>query len=228
MSPVPAPRLLLVEDDPALGPLLVELLADGFAPELAVDGPSGLQRGLSGEWDALVIDRGLPGIDGIRLISALRAHGIETPILILTALGAVADKVEGLDAGANDYLVKPFDVDELAARLRALTRVAMRQGPGGPADRLEIGSWELARASRLLSSPYGDRVELSPAETRLLSILAAEPERVFTRAELLQAAFTAEEGPGIVDTYVHHLRKKTARSIIRTVHGTGYHLGGLE
>ncbi|HXD27510.1 MAG TPA: response regulator transcription factor [Arthrobacter sp.] len=231
MSPVPAPRLLLVEDDPVLGPLLVELLADGFAAELAADGPAGLQRGLAGDWDVMVVDRGLPGIDGIRLISALRAHGVGTPILILTALDAVADKVEGLDAGANDYLVKPFDVDELTARLRALTRERARRaadatpGHGGP---LPVGAWDLSEHARLLTSPYGERVELSPAETRLLAILAGAPERVFTRAELLDAAFSAEDGPGIVDTYVHHLRKKTARSIIRTVHGTGYHLGRLE
>ncbi|WP_372698267.1 response regulator transcription factor [Arthrobacter sp. JSM 101049] len=228
MSPATAPRLLLVEDDPALGPLLVELLADGFAAELAVDGPSGLQQGLTGQWDVMVIDRGLPGIDGIRLVSALRGHGIDTPILILTALGAVADKVEGLDAGANDYLVKPFDIDELSARLRALTRNGKPGASRKPAGPLAVGSWELAEASRVLTSPYGDRVELSPAETRLLAILAAEPGRVFTRAELLELAFAAEDGPGIVDTYVHHLRKKTARSVIRTVHGTGYHLGGLE
>lgn len=231
MSPAPAPRLLLVEDDPALGPLLVELLADGFATELAADGPAGLLRGLSGGWDVMVIDRGLPGIDGIRLISALRGNGIDTPILILTALGAVADKVEGLNAGANDYLVKPFDVDELAARLRVLTRERAQwppAGPAGPAALLAVGAWDLSEAARLLTSPYGDRVELSPAETRLLAILAAAPERVFTRTELLQAAFTAEESPGIVDTYVHHLRKKTARSVIRTVRGIGYHLGGLE
>lgn len=228
MSPVPAPRLLLVEDDPALGPLLVELLAGGFATELVADGPAGLQRGLAGDWDAMVIDRGLPGIDGIRLISALRGHGIDTPILILTALGAVADKVEGLDAGADDYLVKPFDVDELAARLRALTRVRRRRAADAPAGPLAVGAWDLAEAPRLLTSPYGGRVELSPTETRLLAILAADPERVFTRAELLQLVFSSEDGPGIVDTYVHHLRKKTARSIIRTVHGTGYHLGGLE
>ncbi|WP_417215618.1 response regulator transcription factor [Arthrobacter sp.] len=228
MSPVPVPRLLLVEDDPALGPLLRELLADGFAAELVVDGPAGLHRGLTGEWDVMVIDRGLPGIDGIRLISALRGHGITTPILILTALGAVADKVEGLDAGANDYLVKPFDVDELNARLRALTRDHVQQRTDGAGATVAVGSWELAERTRLLTSPYGARVELSPAETRLLAVLAAAPERVFTRAELLEAAFSPEDGPGIVDTYVHHLRKKTARSIIRTVHGTGYHLGGLE
>lgn len=228
MSPVPAPRLLLVEDDPALGPLLIELLADGFAAELAADGPAGLQRGLAGDWDVMVVDRGLPGIDGIRLITALRGQGIDTPILILTALGAVADKVAGLDAGANDYLVKPFDVDELAARLRALTRNAGPRMERASSGLLAVGSWELAERSQLLTSPYGGRVELSPTESRLLAILAADPERVFTRVDLLELVFTVDDGPGIVDTYVHHLRKKTARSIIRTVHGTGYQLGGLE
>ena len=116
------PRLLLVEDDRALGPLLVEVLTEQHEVDLARDGQAGLHLALTRAYDVMVIDRGLPAIDGISLIGRLRGRGISTPILILTARGTVADRVEGLDAGAEDYVVKPFEIDELLARLRALLR----------------------------------------------------------------------------------------------------------
>jgi two-component system response regulator QseB len=218
------PRVLLVEDDPQLGPLMAELLGDDFEVVLAPDGREGLRLALGEEWDALVVDRGLPLVDGVSLVKSIRARGLAVPILILTALGSVPDKVEGLDAGANDYLVKPFDSDELAARLRALTR---SYAPPAPAL-LAVGSWDLDPAARVLTSPYGHRVELSAAEASLLARLAAEPDRVHSRAELLASVFDAGDTPGVVDTYVHYLRKKTDRTVIRTVHGVGYQLGGLE
>jgi two-component system response regulator QseB len=218
------PRVLLVEDDPQLGPLMAELLGDDFDVVLAPDGREGLRLALGGDWDALVVDRGLPLVDGVSLVKSIRARGLAVPVLILTALGSVPDRVEGLDAGANDYLVKPFDSDELAARLRALTRT---YGPPAPAL-LPVGSWDLDPAARVLTSPYGHRVELSAAEASLLARLAAEPDRVHSRAELLASVFDAGDTPGVVDTYVHYLRKKTDRTVIRTVHGVGYQLGGLE
>ena len=222
--------MLLIEDDRQLGPLVAELLGDDFDVSLAADGRAGLELALAEEWDALVVDRGLPGLDGVSLVRSIRAKGLATPILLLTALGSVPDKVEGLDAGANDYLVKPFDSDELAARLRALTRTFA--GPGGekpPVPRLlPVGSWDLDPAARILSSPYGHRVELSAAESALLARLAADPTRVHSRAELLESVFDAGDTPGVVDTYVHYLRKKTEKTVIRTVHGVGYQLGNLE
>lgn len=218
------PRVLLVEDDPQLGPLMAELLRDDFDVVLAPDGREGLRLALGEDWDALVVDRGLPLVDGVSLVKSIRARGLAVPVLILTALGSVPDKVEGLDAGANDYLVKPFDSDELAARLRALTRT---YAPPAPAL-LAVGSWDLDPAARVLTSPYGHRVELSAAEASLLARLAAEPDRVHSRAELLASVFDAGDTPGVVDTYVHYLRKKTDKTVIRTVHGVGYQLGGLE
>lgn len=220
----PRPRVLLVEDDPQLGPLIAELLASDFEVTLTPDGREGLRLATGQEWEALVVDRGLPHVDGIDLVKSLRSKGLATPVLMLTALGTVPDKVEGLDAGADDYLVKPFDADELAARLRAMTRTYASRGP----ERLGIGTWELDPATRVLSSPYGHRVELSGAEATLLAVLAREPERVHSRSELLAVAFDAGDTPGVVDTYVHYLRKKTDKSVIRTVHGVGYQLGGLE
>ncbi|MEA5454661.1 response regulator transcription factor [Sinomonas sp. JGH33] len=225
----PRPRVLLVEDDRQLGPLVAQLLGTDFDVTLTRDGREGLDLALSRDWDALIVDRGLPGLDGIGLVQAVRSRRVATPVLLLTALGTVPDKVEGLDAGANDYLVKPFDADELAARVRALTRSYAPDARGTSGrELLAVGAWELDAAARTLSSPYGGRVELSATETALLAILAREPERVFSRTELVAAAFGAGETPGVVDTYVHYLRKKTERSVIRTVHGVGYQLGGLE
>jgi two-component system response regulator QseB len=212
------PSLLLVEDDPVLGPLIAELLEGDYRISLEADGRRGLSAALGEPWDVMVIDRGLPGIDGIALISALRAKGISTPVLILTALGATDEKVRGLDAGANDYMSKPFDAGELGARLRALTR--SYTGPS-----LSIGDWELNAAGRSVRSVYGPLVTLAAKECELLSALATEPDRIFSRDELIGSVFPSTEQPGVIDTYVHHLRRKISRNIIRTVHGVGYQIG---
>lgn len=225
MTTAEGPALLLVEDDPVLGPLIAELLEPDFTVRLAANGQEGLHLGLTQPWDAMVIDRGLPVMDGISVISALRAKGIGTPILILTALGDTEEKVRGLDAGANDYLTKPFDGGELAARLRALTRTYGQPAGEGPAGAVGIGTWEFHPASRAVRSLYGGTVSLTAKETELLAALAAEPDRVFTRDELLAAHFQETDQPGVIDTYVHHLRRKIDRSVIRTVHGVGYQIG---
>lgn len=213
-------RLLLVEDDPVLGDLIAELLADDYDVTLAPDGQKGLHLGLTGEWEVMVIDRGLPVLDGLELLAAIRRQGVVTPALILTALGTTAQKIEGLDAGANDYMTKPFDAGELRARLRAITRRFE-----SVSTELLVGDWTLAPASRLLSSPYGERIALTAKETELLTMLAGEPEKVFSRAELITALFHPQDGPGVIDTYVHYLRRKVARSVIRTVRGVGYQIG---
>lgn len=214
------PALLLVEDDGVLGPLIAELLDPDYRITLAVNGQDGLHLALTQTWDAMVIDRGLPVMDGIALISALRSKGVSTPILILTALGETDEKVRGLDAGANDYMTKPFDAGELAARLRALTRSFTPA-----AASVSIGDWELDPASRSVRSVYGPLVSLTAKEAELLAALAAEPGRVFTREELLSGHFQAADQPGIIDTYVHHLRRKISKSVVRTVHGVGYQIG---
>lgn len=214
------PRLLLVEDDPVLGPLTAELLAGDYDVELAVDGQQGLHLGLTGDWAVMVVDRGLPVMDGAELVRALRRAGVATPALILTALGTTAEKIEGLDAGANDYMSKPFDAGELRARLRAITR---RFDPA-PVQ-ISIGEWVLDPASRVLRSIYGDHVGLTAKETELLAMLAGEPGRVFTRPELMDTLFHPQDSPGVIDTYVHYLRKKVSKSVIRTVHGAGYQIG---
>ncbi|MCI0141361.1 response regulator transcription factor [Arthrobacter bambusae] len=220
MTTAERPCLLLVEDDAALGPLISELLEPDFAVHLAVNGGDGLHLALTQGWDAMVIDRGLPVMDGIALIKAIRAKGIATPILILTALGATDEKIRGLDAGANDYMSKPFDAMELAARLRALTRTYAQ-----PPQTLEIGDWELDAGARSMRSVYGSVVTLTAKEAGLLETLAGEPERVFTREDLINTLFHPTDQPGVIDTYVHHLRRKISKSVVRTVHGLGYQIG---
>lgn len=220
MTTADRPSLLLVEDDAVLGPLIAELLDPDYRVRLVTDGQDGLHLGLTETWDVMVIDRGLPVMDGISLIAALRSKGIATPILILTALGDASEKVRGLDAGANDYVTKPFDADELAARLRALTRTF-----APAAASVTIGDWELDPSRRSVRSVYGHTVQLTAKEGQLLSALAAEPDRVFTRDELLAAHFHASDQPGVIDTYVHHLRRKISKAVIRTVHGVGYQIG---
>lgn len=214
------PRLLLVEDDPVLGPLIAELLADDYDVHLAADGQKGLHLGLTEQWDAMVIDRGLPVMDGLELVAALRRKCVATPAIILTALGATADKIAGLDAGANDYMSKPFDAGELRARLRAMTRSF-----APAASLLDVGGWLFDPANRSLRSPYGELVGLTAKESELLALLAASPEKVFTREELLAGLCHPDDSQSVIDTYVHYLRKKVSKSLVRTVHGLGYQIG---
>jgi two-component system response regulator QseB len=214
--------LLLVEDDPRLGPLIVEGLRDVYDVTLVADGTAGLRIGQDRLFDVMVIDRRLPGLDGIELVRRLRIGAVKVPILILTALGAVKDRVDGLDAGANDYLVKPFEFEELRARLRALTRTFTSLG-----DPIFIGEWEFYPVSGAIHSPYDGRISLTERETGLLTLLADNPERVFSRQQILTAVFSSEETLGTVDTYVHYLRRKVDRDIIHTVRKHGYRLGKL-
>ncbi len=213
-------RVLLVEDDKELSGLLDRLLTgEGYAVSTARDGQEGLHRGLIGEWDLLVVDRGLPAIEGVDLVARLRARGVSAPVLLLTARDTVADRVEGLDAGAEDYLGKPFEVDELLARLRALLRPR-----GGSQATLALGRGEL-RVAEARVVVDDTEVDLSRREAELLAVLARSPRRIFTRDDLLDLVFEEAETPGAVDTYVYYLRRKLGRPVVETVHGLGYRLG---
>ena len=215
--------LLLVEDDRALSSMLDELFTgEGYRVDTAFDAQQGMHRGLTGDYDALIIDRGLPVMDGVELVALLRSRGIATPALILTARGSVDDRVEGLDAGAQDYLVKPFEVAELLARVRALLRRM-----DDAATVLQAGGLRLDLVSRTVAgaTPDGVDVELSDREAALLATLMAAPRRVFTRTQLLERAFDGAESDGTVDLYVHYLRRKLGKKVVRTVHGTGYRFG---
>jgi two-component system response regulator QseB len=218
------PTVLVVEDDAELRELLGRLLAEsGYVVDVAPDGQAGLHLGLTRQYQVLVVDRGLPGIDGVDLIRRLRRQGLGTPALILSAYGTVEDRVSGLDAGAEDYLVKPFDVDELLARLRAL-----RRRHHDVAERIPLGTgWLDVTAHRVLL-PDATEIELSGRECDLLAALASRPGRVFSREELLGRVFDTAESVTVVDTYVHYVRRKLGPGVVRTVRGLGYRIGGLK
>ncbi|MEU6407777.1 response regulator transcription factor [Microbispora sp. NPDC046933] len=216
-------RLLLVEDDRELGEMLVEVFTDqGYTVDLALEGQRGLHLGLSRPYDAMIIDRGLPVVDGLDLLRRLRRQAVTVPVLVLSAFGALADRVTGLDAGAEDYLVKPFEIDELLARVRALHRRNLDQ-----AALLPLGSGWLDSASSSVRLPSGEQVTLSGQECRLLHALAARPRQVHTRTSLLQRVFDGARTESIVDTYVYYLRNKLGSGVVRTVRGVGYRLGEL-
>ncbi|MFI7151367.1 response regulator transcription factor [Nonomuraea sp. NPDC050022] len=219
----PARRLLLVEDDRELGGMLVNLFTDeGYTVDLALEGQRGLHLGLSRAYDAMIVDRGLPVVDGIDLLRRLRRQAVTVPVLVLSAFGTVADRVTGLDAGAEDYLVKPFEIDELLARVRALHRRNLDQ-----AGLLPVGPGWLDPEAHTVRLPTGEQVTLSGQEARLLHALAIRPRQVHTRASLRQRVFDGARTDAIVDTYVYYLRGKLGAGIVSTVRGVGYRLGEL-
>jgi two-component system response regulator QseB len=221
---VNAPRVLVVEDDPQLLRMLTGLLEDeGYSVDPAGDGQRGLHLGLTRRYDVLLLDRGLPVLDGLALLGRLRNRGVATPTLVLSALGNPADRVTGLDAGAEDYLPKPFDVDELLARLRALRRRHL-----DVARSLPLPGGTLDLDTRQVTREVGDGtrlVRLSERECALLAALATRPRNVFTRSQLLGLVFDEAGNDVVVDTYVHYLRRKLGRKIVDTVRGRGYQLG---
>ncbi len=221
--------MLLAEDDPELAAMLVELFtAEGYSVDAVSDGQAALHRALAGHYDVAVFDRGLPHVEGLVVLSRLRRAGWTTPVLVLSAYGAAADRVAGLDAGAEDYLGKPFDVDELLARIRALLRrhLDTAQTLPVPGGRLDPHSRTVTGVAAAPGEPQV-LVGLSARESDLLAVLAGRPGRVFTREELLGRVFPDAEVPNVVDTYVSYLRRKLGREVIRTVQGVGYQLGRI-
>ena len=217
------PGLLIVEDDAELASLLSTLIeAEGYRVDLAHDAQRGLHLGLGRPYRVMVIDRRLPDMDGLELLVRLRRRAITARVLILTALSAPTERVRGLDAGADDYLTKPFDLEELLARVRALDRRF-----GERADVLPLGEGYLDREAREVSLPDGTRVALSPREFELLHALAARPRAVHSRPQLRATVFPETAADSIVDTYVYYLRRKLGRQIVRTVYGLGYRVGPL-
>jgi len=216
-------RLLLVEDDADLRAMLTELLTDsGYAVEAAADGQRGLHLGLTQTFDVLLLDRRLPVVEGLDLLAGLRARGVTTPVLMLSAIAQPADRVAGLDAGAEDYLGKPFDVDELLARLRALQRRHLDDARSLPLgnSRLDLDTRQVHSADR-----HVDPVRLSDRECTLLATLATRPGQVYSRHDLVAIVFPEAENEIVVDTYVHYLRRKLGRDVVATVRGRGYQLG---
>lgn len=219
------PTLLIVEDDGALRDVLTRSLrAEGFAASAVARGGELLERALAEAPDALVIDIGLPDADGRDLCQALRAQGMNAPVLFLTARDALTDRLSGFSAGGDDYVTKPFDIEEVVARLHAL----LKRAASRPATR--VGGLVLDPAQHSVASAGRSRT-LTPTEFRLLAALASQPGTVLARQELIRAAWPhgAIVQDNTLDVYIARIRRKLAQlpdvPQIATLHGVGYQLG---
>jgi two-component system OmpR family response regulator/two-component system response regulator QseB len=213
-------RILLVEDDRMLGDgLQAGLTQAGYAVDWLRDGEAAVAALSTESFAAVVLDLGLPKRDGLSVLQWLRGRHDATPVLILTARDQLEDKVRGLDLGADDYVLKPFDLDEIAARLRAL----VRRAHGRPEPVLRLGEIELNPASRSVTRA-GEAVELTPREFDLLHLLLENTDRVLTRRTLEEQLYTWNDAvdSNALEVHIHHLRKKLGNDLIRTVRGVGY------
>ncbi|MEU7648710.1 MULTISPECIES: response regulator transcription factor [Streptomyces] len=230
-------RILIVDDEPAVREALRRSLAfEGYGTEVAVDGADALEKAAAHRPDLVVLDIQMPRMDGLTAARRLRAAGSTTPILMLTARDTVGDRVTGLDAGADDYLVKPFELDELFARIRALLRRSSYAAGAGRAEegdvlafadlRMDLATREVTRGGRT--------VELTRTEFTLLEMFLAHPRQVLTREQILKAVwgFDFEPSSNSLDVYVMYLRRKTEAAgeprLVHTVRGVGYVLRGGE
>ncbi|MGW0364397.1 response regulator transcription factor [Streptomyces sp. NPDC002990] len=243
MNPAEAEaRILVVDDEPAVREALRRSLAfEGYAAQTAVDGLDALDKAAAYAPDLIILDIQMPRMDGLTAARRLRAGGSVTPILMLTARDTVGDRVTGLDAGADDYLVKPFELDELFARVRALLRrssyAAPSPGAEGPEDTLTFGDLRMDLTTREVTRG-GRPVELTRTEFTLLEMFLAHPRQVLTREQILKTVwgFDFEPSSNSLDVYVMYLRRKTEAGgeprLVQTVRGVGYALrqgeGGHE
>lgn len=217
-------RLLLVEDDPMIGTSVQKgLRQDGFVVDWVTDGEAAELALASAVHDLMLLDLGLPKKSGLEVLRGLRARGGDLPVLLVTARDAVPDRIAGLDAGADDYVVKPFDLDELAARIRALLR--RRSGRADPV--LRHGNIELNMSRREVRQA-GVVVRLSARELALLEAFLDRPGAVLSRAQLEEKLYgwAEEVESNTVEVYIHGLRKKLGADLIRNVRGVGYMLAG--
>ncbi len=220
-------KILLVEDEARLATAVRRVLdEEGYATDWSADGADGLARAEDGEYDVILLDVMLPSYDGYEIARRLRASGMTVPILMLTARDGIQDRVRGLDSGADDYLVKPFALAELLARVRALGRRAKMNG-AAESPLLAVADLELDLRSR--EARRGPRrIELTAREFGLLETLMRHPGQVMTRSQLLDAvwSYDAVTESNVVDIYIHYLRNKLDKGfdkkLIRTVRGMGY------
>lgn len=213
-------RLLLIEDDVALGEGIHQALRrEGYTVDWVKDGTSALHALLSEGFDLAILDLGLPRLDGLSVLRRLRESGSALPVLILTARDATEDRIAGLDAGADDYLIKPFDLNELKARLRAL----LRRSAGRAQVVIEHAGIRLDPATQQVSY-HATPVLLTPKEYQLLHELLSPPGRVMTRERLVQLLYgwNEEADSNTLEVHIHHLRRKFCSELIRTVRGVGY------
>ncbi|MEV6106842.1 response regulator transcription factor [Streptomyces sp. NPDC051940] len=231
-------RILIVDDEPAVREALQRSLSfEGYATELAVDGLDAMDKAAAYQPDLIVLDVLMPRMDGLTAARRLRATGVRTPILMLTARDTVGDRVTGLDAGADDYLVKPFELDELFARIRALLRRSSYAVPDGEApddgEVLEFGDLRMDLATREVTRG-GRVIDLTRTEFTLLELFLSHPRQVLTREQILKSVwgFDFEPSSNSLDVYVMYLRRKTegggAPRLVHTVRGVGYVLRAAD
>lgn len=220
-------KLLLVEDDREAGAYLKRALGEaGHGVDFATAGRDGLMLAMGENYDVIILDRMLPEIDGMAILRTIRASQVRTPVLLLTAVGGIDDRVEGLEAGADDYLIKPFAFAELLARVNALAR---RPPTHEVATARQIGDLEIDLLKRSVTRA-GERIELQPREFQILEFLARHTDRVVTRTMLLESIWDFHFDPktNIVETHMSRLRGKLNRDglpdLIHTVRGAGYSL----
>lgn len=223
-------KILCVEDDPMTADYIARGLGEaGFAVDIADDGNRGLAQASDGDYDAIVLDRMLPGIDGLAIVTALRSSGVRTPVVMLSALASLDERVRGLKAGSDDYLTKPFDLSELLARIEAVRR---RHAPGAETQTTKLGfdDLEIDLITRRVVRD-GRRIELQPREFSLLEFLLRHQGQVVTRTMLLERVwdFHFDPGTNVIDVHVSRLRKKlddgSHKSLLHTIRGAGYRLG---
>lgn len=219
-------RVLVVEDDAGISRFIHQGLNEaGYAVDIASNGREGVNYAIAADYDVIVLDVLLPELDGLSVLKDLRQRGLQTPVLLLTALDTVQNRVLGLDAGADDYLIKPFDFTELLARLRAL----LRRPPLQTDVVLQVGNLEMDTVQRLVRR--GDRlIELSPREFSLLEYLMRHPNQVLSRTQIAQHVWSFDFYGDfkVIDVYIGYLRRKIDRnepaSLIQTVRGVGYRI----
>ena len=215
-------RLLIVEDEPNLGQQLRNALEGaGYAVDLATDGEEGLYLGSNEQYDAIILDLGLPEIDGLTVLDRWRKEGKTTPVLVLTARDSWSDKVAGLDAGADDYVAKPFQTEELIARLRAL----IRRASGNASAELTAGDIRLDTRSGKVTRG-GEPVKLTAQEYKLLSYLLHHKGKVVSRTELIEHIYDQDfdRDSNTIEVFVTRIRKKLGQDVITTIRGLGYSL----
>lgn len=215
-------RILIVEDEERISSFVAKgLKAHGFTPTVVGDGVTGLDYAVSGEFDLVVLDIGLPGLDGFGVLARLTAERPDLPVIVLTARDSVADTVAALEGGAADYMAKPFKFDELLARVRLRLR---RTGPV-ESDVIEVGDVSLDLRRRVATAA-GREVELSARELSLAEVLMRHRGQVLSREQLLSHVWGYDFDPGsnVVDVYVGYLRKKLGAELVRTVRGIGYRI----
>jgi len=213
-------RILIVEDDTLLGEgIRVGLSQQGYAADWVEDGDLAQSALLTNEYEAIILDLGLPKVSGLELLKEIRKRGDDTPVIILTAQDGVEDRIKGLDTGADDYLTKPFDLEELTARLRALLR--RRGGRSTPV--IEHGDIIVDPASHSVTNAEGT-IDISPREFTILQLLLENKGKVMSRSRLEEGlyAWNDEVESNTVEVHIHHIRKKLGAKLIRTIRGVGY------